>query len=146
MVTTAEAQRARSDAASGALPDVEIPYETFTLGNGLRVVVSTDRKAPVVAVGVWYAVGSRDEHPGITGFAHLFEHLFTRHRRDDSYRIAETTARLHWIECRHDVQHGQVCVVPSREGGGMGERANRGIAEINRADYLFEFDHDTLRS
>ena len=75
MATTAEAQRARSDAASAALPDVEIPYETFTLGNGLRVVVSTDRKAPVIAVGVWYGVGSRDEHPGITGFAHLFEHL-----------------------------------------------------------------------
>ncbi|HTG76139.1 MAG TPA: insulinase family protein, partial [Steroidobacteraceae bacterium] len=75
MVTTADAQRARSDAASAALPDVEIPSETFTLGNGLRVVVSTDRKAPVIAVGVWYGVGSRDEHPGITGFAHLFEHL-----------------------------------------------------------------------
>src|SRR5262249_31117783 len=53
----------------------EIPYETFTLRNGLRVVVSTDRKAPVVAVGVWYGVGSRDETPGKTGFAHLFEHL-----------------------------------------------------------------------
>ena len=75
VVTTADAQRARSDAVSAALPDVEIPYETFTLGNGLRVVVSTDRKAPVIAVGVWYGVGSRDEHPGITGFAHLFEHL-----------------------------------------------------------------------
>src|SRR5688500_2291824 len=75
MVTTAGAQRARSDAASAALPDVEIPHETFTLGNGLRVVISTDRKAPVIAVGVWYGVGSRDEHPGITGFAHLFEHL-----------------------------------------------------------------------
>ena len=75
MVTTAEAQRARSDAVSAALPDVEIPYEIFTLGNGLRVVVSTDRKAPVIAVGVWYGVGSRDERPGITGFAHLFEHL-----------------------------------------------------------------------
>jgi zinc protease len=69
----ATAQRSRDAAA--ALPDVEIPYETFTLDNGLRVVVSTDRKAPVVAVGVWYAVGSRDEPAGKTGFAHLFEHL-----------------------------------------------------------------------
>src|SRR5262245_55090837 len=58
-----------------ALPDIEIPYETFTLSNGLRVIVSTDRKAPVVAVGIWYGVGSRDEEPGRTGFAHLFEHL-----------------------------------------------------------------------
>jgi len=52
-----------------------IPYERFTLPNGLRVVVHTDRKAPVVAVGVWYHVGSKDERPGRTGFAHLFEHL-----------------------------------------------------------------------
>src|SRR5262245_42753418 len=59
MVGPAQAQR-RAAAASAAMPDVEIPHETFTLGNGLRVVVSTDRKAPVVAVGVWYGVGSRD--------------------------------------------------------------------------------------
>jgi zinc protease len=65
----------RDRAATAALPDVDIPFETFTLHNGLRVVVSTDRKAPVVAVGVWYAVGSRDEPVGKTGFAHLFEHL-----------------------------------------------------------------------
>ena len=68
----AHAQRDRSVAV---LPDIDIPFETFTLGNGLRVVVSTDRKSPVVAVGVWYGVGSRDEPPGKTGFAHLFEHL-----------------------------------------------------------------------
>ncbi len=65
--------------AASATPAAEIenliPYETFTLANGLRVVVHTDRKAPVVAVGVWYGVGSRDEAPGKTGFAHLFEHL-----------------------------------------------------------------------
>ena len=54
---------------------VKIPYEQFTLPNGLRVVVSTDRKAPVVAVSVWYHVGSKDEPKGKTGFAHLFEHL-----------------------------------------------------------------------
>lgn len=57
------------------LASIDIPFETFTLKNGLRVVVHTDRKAPVVAVGVWYGVGSRDEKPGRTGFAHLFEHL-----------------------------------------------------------------------
>jgi zinc protease len=75
MAGPAEAQRQRGAASQTAMPDVEIPYQTFTLGNGLRVVVSTDRKAPVVAVGVWYGVGSRDESPGKTGFAHLFEHL-----------------------------------------------------------------------
>jgi predicted Zn-dependent peptidase len=54
---------------------VNIPYEQFTLPNGLRVIVSTDRKAPVVAVSVWYNVGSKMEPKGKTGFAHLFEHL-----------------------------------------------------------------------
>ncbi len=54
---------------------VDIPYETFTLDNGLRVVVHEDRKAPVVAVSIWYNVGSKDEPQGRTGFAHLFEHL-----------------------------------------------------------------------
>ncbi|MEF9930619.1 MAG: pitrilysin family protein, partial [Massilia sp.] len=52
-----------------------MPFEQFTLPNGLRVVVHTDRKAPIVAVNVWYHVGSKDEPAGRTGFAHLFEHL-----------------------------------------------------------------------
>jgi predicted Zn-dependent peptidase len=54
---------------------VSIPWDSFTLKNGLRVVVHSDRKAPVVAVQVWYHVGSKDEVAGKTGFAHLFEHL-----------------------------------------------------------------------
>ncbi|MGN6151962.1 MAG: insulinase family protein, partial [Lysobacteraceae bacterium] len=54
---------------------VDIPYQQFTLPNGLRVIVHTDRKAPIVAVNVWYHVGSKDEPKGRTGFAHLFEHL-----------------------------------------------------------------------
>ena len=54
---------------------VDIPYERFTLPNGLTVLVHTDRKAPVVALSVWYKVGSKNEPRGKTGFAHLFEHL-----------------------------------------------------------------------
>src|SRR3954465_2064823 len=54
---------------------VDIPYQQFTLPNGLRVIVHEDHKAPVVAVSVWYHVGSKDEPNGKTGFAHLFEHL-----------------------------------------------------------------------
>lgn len=54
---------------------IDIPHEKFTLDNGLRVIVHTDRKAPVVAVSVWYGVGSKHEPKGKTGFAHLFEHL-----------------------------------------------------------------------
>ena len=60
-------------AASGTA--VDIPYETFTLPNGLRVIEHTDRKAPIVAVNIWYHVGAKNELPGRTGFAHLFEHL-----------------------------------------------------------------------
>ncbi len=59
---------------SGA-PEINLDYERFTLDNGLRVIVREDRKAPVVAVSMWYHVGSRNEPPGQTGFAHLFEHL-----------------------------------------------------------------------
>jgi predicted Zn-dependent peptidase len=51
------------------------PFTLHTLDNGLRVVISEDHLAPVVAVNVWYDVGSRHEAPGKTGFAHLFEHL-----------------------------------------------------------------------
>jgi predicted Zn-dependent peptidase len=51
------------------------PIEATTLDNGLRVIVSEDRTAPVVAVNLWYDVGSRHEPEGQTGFAHLFEHL-----------------------------------------------------------------------
>ena len=55
--------------------EVDIPYQQFTLPNGLRVIVHTDRKAPIVAVNIWYHVGSKDEPAGRSGFAHLFEHL-----------------------------------------------------------------------
>lgn len=54
---------------------VAIPYETFTLDNGLVTIVHTDRKAPIVGVTVYYRVGSRHEPRGKTGFAHLFEHV-----------------------------------------------------------------------
>ena len=55
------------------VPDIK--YDTFTLENGLTVVVHEDRKVPMVAVNVWYHVGSKNEKVGKTGFAHLFEHL-----------------------------------------------------------------------
>ena len=55
------------------IPDIE--FDTFTLDNGLTVVVHEDRKVPMVAINVWYHVGSKNEKVGKTGFAHLFEHL-----------------------------------------------------------------------
>src|SRR5262249_4617540 len=58
----------------GALAqDPEIPYDEFSLDNGLRVIVHEDHKAPIIAVTIWYHVGSKNEVAGKTGFAHLFE-------------------------------------------------------------------------
>jgi zinc protease len=54
---------------------IEIPFQRFVLPNGLTLIVHEDHKAPIVAVNVWYHVGSKNEKPGRTGFAHLFEHL-----------------------------------------------------------------------
>ena len=62
-------------ADAGQAAEVTIPYEEFTLPNGLRVIVHEDHKAPIVAVNIWYHVGSKDEPRGRSGFAHLFEHL-----------------------------------------------------------------------
>ena len=61
-----------------ALPaqsSINIPFEAYTLPNGLNVVLSIDRTTPTVAVNIWYHVGSKNEMPGRTGFAHLFEHV-----------------------------------------------------------------------
>jgi zinc protease len=60
---------------SALVRQVDIPYQQFTLANGLRVIVHEDHKAPIVGVSIWYHIGSKDEPKGKTGFAHLFEHL-----------------------------------------------------------------------
>ena len=52
-----------------------IPLERHRLDNGLKIVLSQDNTVPIVAVNIWYGVGSRNELPGHTGFAHLFEHM-----------------------------------------------------------------------
>jgi zinc protease len=61
--------------ATRPVSPVEIPSQRFVLPNGLTLLVHEDHKAPIVAVNVWYHVGSKNEKPGRTGFAHLFEHL-----------------------------------------------------------------------
>ncbi|MEM6476202.1 MAG: pitrilysin family protein [Pseudomonadota bacterium] len=72
--TTPIADTATAD-LPGLVEQVSIPHDVFELDNGLTVIVHEDRKAPIVAVAVWYNVGSKDEPKGKTGFAHLFEHL-----------------------------------------------------------------------
>jgi predicted Zn-dependent peptidase len=66
---------ARPAPVSTLVSQVSLPHSMFKLKNGLTVIVHEDHKAPVVAVSVWYNVGSKDEPKGKTGFAHLFEHL-----------------------------------------------------------------------
>ena len=70
----------------------DIPYQKHILPNGLTLIIHEDHKAPVVAVNVWYHVGSKDERPGRTGFAHLFEHLMfngSEHHNDEFFRPLE---------------------------------------------------------
>jgi zinc protease len=76
--------------AEAPVPDIK--YESFVLQNGLTVIVHEDHKAPIVAVNVWYHVGSKNEKPGRTGFAHLFEHLMfngSEHFNDDYFKAIE---------------------------------------------------------
>ena len=54
---------------------ISIPFEKRSLSNGLEVITHVDHTAPMVAVNVWYHVGSKNESAGRTGFAHLFEHV-----------------------------------------------------------------------
>jgi zinc protease len=53
----------------------KLQYQTTVLSNGLRVILSEDHSTPIVHLAVWYHVGSKNERPGRTGFAHLFEHM-----------------------------------------------------------------------
>jgi len=71
---------------------IDIPYTRFVLDNGLTLIVHEDHKAPIEAVNVWYHVGSKNEKPGKTGFAHLFEHLMfngSEHFNDDFFKATE---------------------------------------------------------
>lgn len=61
--------------SSGTVDWIDISYQKFVLPNGLTLIVHEDHKAPIIAFNVWYHVGSKNENPGKTGFAHLFEHL-----------------------------------------------------------------------
>lgn len=74
-------------------PDaIDVPYKKFVLPNGLRLIVHEDHKAPIVAVNIWYHVGSKNEKPGKSGFAHLFEHLMfngSEHYNTDYFQALE---------------------------------------------------------
>ena len=75
MLACSLAAQAPPDRAAKSRDALRLPFESYTLPNGLRVILSTDRSTPTVAVNVWYHVGSKNEAVGRTGFAHLFEHV-----------------------------------------------------------------------
>lgn len=66
---------AQSDYPTYNPDEIDVPFTRFQLPNGLRLIVHEDHKAPIVAINIWYHVGSKNEKPGKSGFAHLFEHL-----------------------------------------------------------------------
>lgn len=75
-----------------SFPDIDIAFKKFKLDNGLTLIVHEDHKAPIVAVNIWYHVGSKNEKPGKTGFAHLFEHLMfngSENYNQDYFKVME---------------------------------------------------------
>src|SRR5271167_1256555 len=89
----------------------KIPIEQYTLKNGLRVVLSEDHSAPVYAISVTYNVGSRNERPGRTGFAHLFEHMM--------------------FQGSENVGKGEHFILIENNGGGM-----NGTTNTDRTNYF----------
>src|SRR2546430_10045096 len=82
----------RTRVTAAAPAPITIPYQRFVLKNGLTLLMHEDHKAPIVAVNIWYHVGSKNEKPGRTGFAHLFEHLMfngSEHFNDDYFQPFE---------------------------------------------------------
>jgi zinc protease len=77
--------------------DIDVPFKKYTMPNGLRLIVHEDHKAPIVAVNIWYHVGSKNERPGKSGFAHLFEHLMfngSEHFNTDYFQALEAIGAI----------------------------------------------------
>ncbi|MEJ2085084.1 MAG: pitrilysin family protein [Acidobacteriota bacterium] len=80
---------------------IPTPVERFTLDNGLRVVLHRDTSLPLVAINIWYHVGSKNESPGLTGFAHLFEHMLFQ----GSQHVG-TNDHFRWVQQAGGVANG----------------------------------------
>ncbi|HEY9362955.1 MAG TPA: pitrilysin family protein [Chitinophagaceae bacterium] len=92
MLLTGISMLVQAQEQSVKYPTIDIPYKKFKLDNGLILIVHEDHKAPIVAVNVWYHVGSKNEKPGKTGFAHLFEHLMfngSENYNTDYFKVME---------------------------------------------------------
>src|SRR5947199_9267745 len=111
---------------------MRIPIETFRLANGLFVTLSEDHTAPLVAVNLWYHVGSANEREGRTGFAHLFEHMLFQGSEDveaneDFELVQRAGGRLNgstWLErtnCYETLPSNQLALALWREANRMGK-------------------------
>ena len=92
-VLTGAAHAAAAPAAPAASQAPDIQFEKYTLPNGLQVILHVDRKLPIVNVNQWFHVGSKNEKPGRTGFAHLFEHMMFQGSKNvpgEYFSIVET--------------------------------------------------------
>ncbi len=91
---TSASQTKASQTKATHAAEIDIPYTRFVLNNGLTVIVHEDHKAPIVAVNMWYHVGSKNEKPGKTGFAHLFEHLMFGGSEHSPGRYIDTMEKI----------------------------------------------------
>ena len=104
---------------AGAQSPLQVPYRLFTLPNGLTVILHQDRSVPIVGVNLWYHVGSANERPGRTGFAHLFEHLM--------------------FEGSKHVKEGEFDTLLEAAGGN-----NNGSTEPDRTNYIIDVPSNAL--
>ena len=108
-------------APASSVPKVE--YEAYTLSNGLQVILHVDRKLPIVHVNLWFHVGSKNERPGRTGFAHLFEHMMfqgSKNASQDYFTYAE------------------------RAGANLGEGGVNGTTDNDRTNYFITVPSGSL--
>src|SRR5687768_14224896 len=105
--------------AQAPAPPLEVPYTQFTLANGLTVILHRDTTVPVVSVNTWYHVGSANERPGRTGFAHLFEHLM--------------------FEGSKNVEEGRFDILLEAAGA-----SNNGSTDNDRTNYIIDLPSSAL--
>jgi zinc protease len=116
---TAQAPPHPRHGSGGPAEPLQVPYRLFTLPNGLTVILHQDRSVPIVAVNTWYHVGSANERPGRTGFAHLFEHLM--------------------FEGSKHVKEGEFDTLLEAAGGN-----NNGSTENDRTNYIIDVPSNAL--
>ena len=121
-----------SPPATGAAPKVE--FEKYTLPNGLQVILHVDRKLPIVNVNQWFHVGSKNEKPGRTGFAHLFEHMMfqgSKHAEGEYLRVrgARGRQRVRGRRQRHDEPGPHELL----RDGAVGQSRERALVRVGSA-------------